>query len=1263
MTNDSKATTKTKVLQIGKQSLLKPGDLVDDRELRRADEDRFEHQRIADQLVELATSVETPTNIALYGPWGSGKTGISNLMQAKVKSCKGVRYARFDASKYAENPLRRTFVSAVANELEISYSKYHRDLYSGRTRTDIRLPAAEVGKLLGVFAGLIVALCAILAGVVAIVALAQTGDFSSNYTALSRAVVTAGLLPAALLAGLITLVNKSLQVDRSLAKPDSDEQFEQLLADLVADSKADRVVIFVDELDRCASDDVVATLDAVRTFLGVHRCVFVIAADQHVLEEALSRNAQQTTPIDVQNPYYSTGSAYLDKVFQYQVSLPDLLPPNITEFAYGLVNDRNAGLWSELGNVAFVISVLVPSHVTSPRRVKHLINTFALAYRLAEDRHTSGHLHEDPTRMAAALAKLTCLRVEFPLFARDLRVDANLPDRVLSIVEKSAPAGDSKDEIALLAKRYAENETAVATIIAVPSEERDGQEEDELRATRQNHNRQLLNYLRRTRTVDGPSRDLIYLQSEESLSGLDESVAKQLVLIAEDGDAAAMIEMFTSESVPVHDREAALRFLVTRMRHSLGVGAENISRTLLLTAEKVPYLPTASIADEALATITAFSQSGAAVLNSTTAAGAWVLAVEAQYDTESIRHALIEMVAEDDDVDFQFVLTVPWAASANVAGVTSLLADGLLSEDRNITLQTLRGLRSDERQQLLQIGEGIASSFADRFKERGEAEKAAEQRAKAAEERVQAAANPAGISTGVEGGEEDDVQLPVDPAPAIEALASLAESWATDDPQSAYAVVGILLDIDNSVSRDAVHSVLSELPTTADARIVTKILNAVMSRAVWNWPSWLNAVAVQQYPSVAADQWERLLKKLWRASTSTGSPKSAQIEEVLSALATLIEPQEIARPQITHDVLDMVSGLVETDSEAVARTSILDCAREFSRYGFVDGDALSLALLVTATETIRSEVHPDDAGNVIVDYVCDVAMESLADQVVRHQMTEEVRALLSALQVNGWVRTPLRTYLLLQLVGVAEDAGVRAEEFRPDAAEMKSLVGEWGSEGNSALVTWLSQVPIALRDGAELLRTIVETASLSDEIANAFAQQVLTWPEEDRLALIEPYIRKANSPMPAKRLLVATGWGIGSPAGKVDMLISRYKASTNNPMRGVVLDLWVAASVRGDTERSLLFREILIPMLELKTRGGGTNVEAVRFALRRLREIGGPPKDVKKAFDSTLEAAIRGHEELEETAVATLTSLGYDFKRSGFLWTKTRIAFDGYGKK
>ncbi len=57
---------------------------VDHRELTDDDPDRFRHSDIVLQVVDLVTGVGPPANVALYGPWGSGKSSLANHLEAAL---------------------------------------------------------------------------------------------------------------------------------------------------------------------------------------------------------------------------------------------------------------------------------------------------------------------------------------------------------------------------------------------------------------------------------------------------------------------------------------------------------------------------------------------------------------------------------------------------------------------------------------------------------------------------------------------------------------------------------------------------------------------------------------------------------------------------------------------------------------------------------------------------------------------------------------------------------------------------------------------------------------------------------------------------------------------------------------------------------------------------------------------------------------------------------------------------------------------------
>ncbi|MEZ5378922.1 MAG: P-loop NTPase fold protein [Acidimicrobiales bacterium] len=96
--------------------------------------------------------------------------------------------------------------------------------------------------------------------------------------------------------------------------------FEDLLND-PALSHVVRVVVLVDDLDRCLPETVVETLETMRLFLSVPKMSFVIAADEDRVADAL-RNRFPNTPesSDGEDP----AKLYLHKIVQTTLRLPSL---------------------------------------------------------------------------------------------------------------------------------------------------------------------------------------------------------------------------------------------------------------------------------------------------------------------------------------------------------------------------------------------------------------------------------------------------------------------------------------------------------------------------------------------------------------------------------------------------------------------------------------------------------------------------------------------------------------------------------------------------------------------------------------------------------------------------------------------------------------------------------------------------------------------------------------------------------------------------
>jgi hypothetical protein len=80
----------------------------------------------------------------------------------------------------------------------------------------------------------------------------------------------------------------------------------------------ERVVVLVDDLDRCLPKTVVATLEAVKLFLSVEKMAFVLAADRRTVSLAIA------TQYEPSPQAAEMGRQYLEKIIQIPVRVPAL---------------------------------------------------------------------------------------------------------------------------------------------------------------------------------------------------------------------------------------------------------------------------------------------------------------------------------------------------------------------------------------------------------------------------------------------------------------------------------------------------------------------------------------------------------------------------------------------------------------------------------------------------------------------------------------------------------------------------------------------------------------------------------------------------------------------------------------------------------------------------------------------------------------------------------------------------------------------------
>lgn len=1203
-------------------------DLIDDRELQIGETDRLDHQQFADQLAEIALSVQPPSNIALYGPWGSGKSGIANLLKSRVEQAgktqrREIKFVRFDAFKYADNPLRRNFISAMAQELQVNDRKFREDLYADKVDNEIALSKQDTAKIVGWFFGILFGLIVLISVVLLAVAAFKDGKFSDVFKEIAIRAIPASVVPSTIISALIGVLTVNFQVKRSQGKPESDEQFEKLLADLVTQSKADRLIIFVDELDRCAPKHVVETLDAVRTFFGVRRCVFIVAADQAVLEEALSEEARQSTPLNSQNPYYSAGSAYLDKVFQYQISLPPLFPQSITKFAVSLVADRTNGVWAEV-DLPRVASVLIPSHVASPRRVKHLMNAFALTYRAAQSRYESGELSEDPSRFAESIAKLTCLRVEFPTFARDLEQDVDLVSKVL---DSHVAAEDGT-----LASAYAHGTKETAKIIADHENSEVAAREEVVKQ----QGRDLLNYLQRTKSILGPSKHLMYLRTVGRAVGLPGNTGDAIESAAANDnldEAVGLVEGLTFEQ-----RGAALEYLLQQSQHEVGIERENYVRTMLrLIGRDLLDVRGDSnrIADLIASLDTRDSNGQSRLVSHETYEGVWRIAALASTGGSGIlRKDVLALLVRTETLSAECVL-----ADAEVADLTDRDDFAMIIENR---FTSIDGDHFVER--LVQLeATPLARIVLTSSENIGNALEEAAQ-AWLAQEEVE----------DEESEQSDEVVLElVDPQSIRDRIGRLIEHLAPINSVGAYRLVTALLAENTPSARDAVERLLPTLPPTKSPFASQALMLHCADRALRKWPIWLDSIdPAHLKPNFHKAALGRLASVAWSSFTNAQTPATEEdFVTAASAIGSMAEgllPEH--RPRWDTKVSTILAIAPVNDELVDQQTRLLLAVPALLETGLLDANLVVEALLSGLSEALaNSDVESVSEPKKIASHVATLVETVLlvpGPWIVSDAHREDVYV---ALHTSPWIEDPLRTELLLSVTKAAKQHDQQmingAVVFPSDIA---ILIDKYGAEADSVTALWIENDDHTPQDVFTALRKMMQSGRIPASTQDAIESQRAKWTKLQREEFAVPWIGTAGSDLPQEPTVVALGLRDIDESRLANELVTRYEQSTNNEQRKQVLDLWSMLRIGEPASTTLLVSKVATPMVLLDRDGG--NEKAVLLVLDVLSRLDRAlPQAARKQFGPAVEISAGHHKKVHARAKSTLPRLGFGKRSLGFL--------------
>lgn len=333
-----------------------------------------------------------PVAVGVFGDWGSGKSTVLEILRERLVARGRVVVVYTRPWEYDPNiDPKATLIAEVLSAVRAEVSK----------------DESRMTELAGRFRGLV-----------------SRVQWSKALTLVANSALTLSIPKISDVVGLFGEAG-----DDGLADPTLQgfrEEFDELMAEL---EEIDRVVVLVDDLDRCLPDTVVAALEAMKLFLSVRKMGFVIAADRRLVTLAIASRYGQSAQGAIM------AREYLEKIVQIPISVPTLgladteaylammlLERHLDDAAMGrlaehcdarrragearTLEDLPAGLvpdkaGGELQLAGVLAPVLFRRLAGNPRRLKRFLNAFWLRSAVATRRNAA--------LRPAALAKLLVL--------------------------------------------------------------------------------------------------------------------------------------------------------------------------------------------------------------------------------------------------------------------------------------------------------------------------------------------------------------------------------------------------------------------------------------------------------------------------------------------------------------------------------------------------------------------------------------------------------------------------------------------------------------------------------------------------------------------------------------------------------------------------------------------------------------------------------------------------------------------------------------
>ena len=239
-------------------------------------DDKFSIENYINGLSNFITECETPLTIAIQGDWGTGKTSIMYQVEKRLnpeKQDKKIQTIFFNTWQYSQFDMGKNLAVALItdliNELNVEDSK--KKQFYKKTKSVLSKSLEYLNFDFGILNGEKI-----------------TEKFQDLIISLGERTNDIKYLKE----NLQNIINEAIEVN-----------------------DYDRIVIFIDDLDRLVPEKAIELLEVLKLFLDCEHCVFVLAIDYNVVV----RGAKSKYGKDLDD---EKGKAFFEKIIQVPFTVP-----------------------------------------------------------------------------------------------------------------------------------------------------------------------------------------------------------------------------------------------------------------------------------------------------------------------------------------------------------------------------------------------------------------------------------------------------------------------------------------------------------------------------------------------------------------------------------------------------------------------------------------------------------------------------------------------------------------------------------------------------------------------------------------------------------------------------------------------------------------------------------------------------------------------------------------------------------------------------